>query len=128
MTSTVYEDLKANCEHAAEWYEKMAAGMRYCPMCCELLDADHCDECDEDTDDLYTYLADNVYDVRVTTDIHRETLYGCRLMIAGGGPNIFIDTNREAICGYWGMDEVVIPLSSRCVDAINSVIEEWIRY
>lgn len=118
------EELKKYCEHTAEWYEKMAAGLRYCPTCCRLLETDHCDTCDEDTQDLYEYLADNVYDVRITTDLH-HTLYGCRLMVAGGGPNIYIDTNKDAICGYWGADSCEIPLSSRCVDAINSIIEEW---
>lgn len=123
--STTYEDLKNNCESAADWYEKLASGMRYCPVCCELTESDHCEECDEDTEDIHEYLANNVYDVRITTDLHREVLYGCRLMIAGGGPNIYIDTNEEAICGYWGADEAKVYLSERCVKAINDVVESW---
>ena len=126
--SSVYEDLKESCEYAAEFYEDMANGMLYCPNCCILVPEDHCGGCGETPQGLSEYLADNVYDARVTTDIHGTEMYSCRLMIAGGGPNIYIDTGVGAICGYWGSDEVAVPLSSRCCDAINQAIDLWRDY
>ena len=125
MSEETREKLYDACEHAAGWYERMAAGERYCPSCGKLVTAERCDECDEDTEDMHDYLADNTYDVKVITDLHGDELYGCRLMIACGGPNIYIDTEKGIVEGLWGTDRAEVLLSGGCVGEIDDIIKEW---
>ncbi|QJA42987.1 hypothetical protein [Phaeobacter phage MD18] len=44
-----------------------------------------------------------VYDVEYTVSGNLEFM-GARLMVAGGGPNIYINTRTETVQGYWGSD------------------------
>ena len=48
---------------------------------------------------------DGVYDIEWIT--HRDKSYkAARLMVAGGGPNIWVNTQTEMVEGYWGADEI----------------------
>lgn len=47
----------------------------------------------------YDYLQD-VYDINYITNSDK-TYKGARLLVAFGGPNIWIDTNLEQVEGYW---------------------------
>ena len=48
---------------------------------------------------------DHVYDIRYLVD--REKCYmGCELMVAGGGPTIWVNTYTKEVEGYWGGDRV----------------------
>jgi len=44
------------------------------------------------------------YDIKYTID-GDGTYLGVRVMIAGGGPNVYLDTYQEEIQGYWGNDK-----------------------
>ena len=47
----------------------------------------------------------DVYDVEWIT--HNAHSYkAARLMVAGGGPNIWVNTQTEMVEGYWGADEI----------------------
>ena len=47
----------------------------------------------------------DVYDVEWIT--HQDHSYkAARLLVAGGGPNIWVNTQTEMIEGYWGTDKV----------------------
>ena len=47
----------------------------------------------------------DVYDVEWIT--HNDHSYkAARLMVAGGGPNIWVNTQTEMVEGYWGADEI----------------------
>ena len=47
----------------------------------------------------------DVYDVEWIT--HQDHSYkAARLMVAGGGPNIWVNTQTEMVEGYWGADEI----------------------
>ena len=39
----------------------------------------------------------------ITTQDHNYK--ACRLMVAGGGPNIYVNTQTEQVEGYWGSDK-----------------------
>lgn len=53
------------------------------------------------------YLSD-CYDIKVIVDLHDTSdVYGARIMVAGGGPNIYIDTSENTVEGYWGSTKVV---------------------
>ena len=48
---------------------------------------------------------EGVYDIRYIVD--REKRYmGCELMVAGGGPTIWVNTWTKEVEGYWGGDRV----------------------
>ena len=46
-------------------------------------------------------------------------LMGIRIMIACGGPNIWIDTFEKTVHGYWGGDEAISYLTDDCCEKIE---------
>ena len=47
----------------------------------------------------------DVYDIEwITSNDHKYK--AARLMVAGGGPNIWVNTQTEMVEGYWGADEI----------------------
>ena len=48
---------------------------------------------------------DGVYDIEWIT--HQDKTYkAARLLVAGGGPNIWVNLQTNTVDGYWGCDEV----------------------
>ena len=70
---------------------------------------------------------DDYYDVKWILD-HNKDYFACRICVAFGGPNIFIDTWEKCVCGYWGADEVKYPMTFAAVDAVDRVMEEQFRW
>jgi len=63
--------------------------------------AEH-DESDEGT--LATRFMDHVYNIEWIT--HQDKSYkAARLMVAGGGPNIWVNLQTNTVDGYWGTDK-----------------------
>jgi hypothetical protein len=61
------------------------------------------DEDDEGT--LASRFMEHVYDIEWIT--HRDKTYkAARLLVAGGGPNIWVNLQTNTVDGYWGCDEV----------------------
>ena len=51
---------------------------------------------------------EDVYDIRYIVD--REKRYiGAELMVAGGGPTIWVNLDTKYVEGYWGGDRVTEP-------------------
>ena len=48
---------------------------------------------------------DHVYDIRYIVDGEKKYL-GAMLMVAGGGPTIWVNTWTKEVEGYWGGDRV----------------------
>jgi hypothetical protein len=48
---------------------------------------------------------ENTYDIRylVSSD---KSFMGAEILVAGGGPTIWVDTFREQVTGWWGTDRV----------------------
>lgn len=46
---------------------------------------------------------------------------GARLLVSYGGPNIYIDTERSVVEGYWGFNEVVLDYDSV---SFNDTVQE----
>ena len=64
--------------------------------------AEH-DESDEGT--LSSRFMDHVYDIEwITRNDH--TYKAARLLVAGGGPNIWVNLQTNTVDGYWGTDKV----------------------
>ena len=51
---------------------------------------------------------EDVYDIRYIVDREKRYL-GAELLVAGGGPTIWVDTFTREVRGYWGGDKVVEP-------------------
>ena len=51
---------------------------------------------------------EDVYDVRYIVDSKKKYL-GAMLMVAGGGPTIWVNTWTKEVEGYWGGDKVLEP-------------------
>jgi len=50
---------------------------------------------------------DGYYNVEYYVNSDRSTVNGARFMVAGGGPNIFIDTKYKTVEGYWWSDKYI---------------------
>ena len=51
---------------------------------------------------------EDVYDIRYIVD-HEKKYLGAMLMVAGGGPTIWVNTWSGYVEGYWGGDKVLEP-------------------
>jgi hypothetical protein len=51
---------------------------------------------------------EDVYDIRYIVDREKRYL-GAELMVAGGGPNIWVNLDTKYVEGYWGGDKVLEP-------------------
>ena len=64
------------------------------------------DEDDEGT--LATRCMEHVYDIRYIVD-REKRYYSAELLVAGGGPTIWVNLNTKEVEGYWGGDRVTEP-------------------
>ena len=48
---------------------------------------------------------EDTYDIRYLLDSSKRFL-GAEILVAGGGPTIWVDTFREQVTGWWGTDRV----------------------
>ena len=51
---------------------------------------------------------EGTYDIRYYVDREKRYL-GAGIMVAGGGPNIWVNTYTKEVEGYWGGDKVLEP-------------------
>ena len=51
---------------------------------------------------------EDTYDIRYYVDSSKRYL-GAEIMVAGGGPNIWVNTYTQQVEGYWGGDKVLEP-------------------
>ena len=68
---------------------------------------------------------EDVYDIRYIVD--REKRYmAAELMVAGGGPNIWVNLDTKYVEGYWGGDKVEHPFTDRL--GLDDYCEEMYGY
>ena len=53
---------------------------------------------------------EDVYDIRYIVDRDKQ-YYSAELLVAGGGPTIWVSLNEMEVQGYWGGDRVTVPFS-----------------
>lgn len=84
----------------------------------EIKDYDFYEQVDEETDEEGNWYFEDTYN---TDYIWRlgYGLMGVRIMIACGGPNIWVDTFEKTVHGYWGGDEAIAYLSDDCCAKIE---------
>ena len=67
---------------------------------------------DEETGEKRTETAgdwmEDVYDIRYLVDREKRYL-GAELLVAGGGPTVWVNLNTKEVEGYWGGNRVTYP-------------------
>lgn len=132
---------REHCKRIAEELEAYAEGTVYrCPECGEIIEWDNeqyndeeaeytCQCCGETFDEsdlealsVYDFIAD-VYDIeyRIGSDMEYRSV---KIMVACGGPNIYIDTARRMVQLYWWTDYAEYPISSDAAEELDSIMEE----
>lgn len=134
---------REHCKAIAERLEAITEGRMYrCPECGEYVEDNQlfC-ECgcqvdligDEENDsdpweqaNLYDFFEGGIYDVefRIGSD---KQFRSVKIMVACGGPNIYIDTAAGSVLLYWWTDRAEYPLDPDTVEAVNEWAEEWYK-
>ena len=133
-------DNTAHCIDIANELDAFASGdMIRCPECGEIvslpyeegenieldcgckIDIDDLDDLDEVN--IYDYFEDRPLDIEYTINSDLEYV-GARIMIAFGGPNIYINTNNKRVELYWWNENAYAALSDRAVEAIDEYFED----
>lgn len=142
------DEARALCKAYADELEAIASGNAYiCPICGEVITADEMDESeqeDEDGNTLYScphcganfeedeaeqasicdYFKNNdIYNIEYRIDAQND-LRSVEIMIACGGPNIYIDTGKNAICLYWWGTSGEYPIDSDTAAAVEEYARE----
>ena len=115
-----------HCTQIAENLKKYADGrMAKCPNCGEVFeDSENCPYCEEELEEqsLFDYFEDAL-DIEYRIGSDRE-YRSARIMIACGGPNIYIDTQSGKVELYWWNEEGEAWIDDEVVDVINEFLEE----
>lgn len=127
-------DQLERCKHIAEALEEYAAGTLYkCPECDELhtitgekyaCPCGFTGDVDEyEQQSIFDYLADALdIEYRIGSD---KEYRSCEILVAWGGPNIYIDTARALVKLFWWGDRAEYGLSRDAADAIDDAMEEY---
>ena len=68
---------------------------------------------------------EDTYDIRYYVDREKRYL-GAEIMVAGGGPTIWVNTYTKQVEGYWGGDKVLEPFIDEL--GLDDYCEEIYRY
>jgi len=132
------EENRNHCKHIAREIEAYTDGNVYrCPECDEEIrfpdnvgDKYRCPHCHNvaDVDEyeqlsIWDYMSD-ILDIEYRCGSDRE-YRSCKIMVACGGPNIYIDTAGALVKLYWWTEYAEYPLSYEARDAIDEWAEEY---
>ena len=68
---------------------------------------------------------EGTYDIRYLVDREKHYL-GAEILVAGGGPTIWVDTWDKEVKGYWGADRVTCPFADNI--GLDDYCEEMYGY
>jgi len=68
---------------------------------------------------------EGTYDIRYLVDREKRYL-GAEILVAGGGPTIWVDTWRDQVKGWWGGDKVIVSYADNL--GLNDYCEEMYGY
>lgn len=131
---------REHCKRIAEELEEYAEGLVYtCPECgsiCTIEEDENddgetiyktsCGCCLEDEPDEQLSVLDfiqDAYDIEYRVGSDRE-YRSVKIMVACGGPNIYIDTARRLVTLHWWTDYAEYPISSTACDALDEYMQE----
>lgn len=136
------------CKEIADQLEAVVNGvMMECPHCgnytdkhnyydsdSEICVCEHCGETIEGAAEaneisLYDYLADEIFDMEYTVSIEYNgmTLRGCKIMIACGGPNIYLNTNSGDVELFWWNEQGRYSMDTDVIEALDEFAREMLE-
>lgn len=134
-----YQDAEnfKHCARIADTLAEYVAGNVYkCPECgheftapddCEKYRCPHCEFTDDlneyEQQSLYDYL-ENCLDIEYRCNSRRE-YRSVQIMIAWGGPNIYLDTASGDVELYWWGDRAKYRMDNNVVEALDEWAEEY---
>lgn len=72
--------------------------------------------------DLFDYLSDGLdYEFRIGLD---GNLRSVKIMLAFGGPNIYLDTANGTVLGYWGCETAKARVSDEICTEIEAIFDD----
>ena len=83
------------------------------------------DEITEGKADPSRWLERCGYDIRYLVDREKRFM-GAEILVAGGGPTIWVDTFKEQVTGWWGADRVEWYFQDNM--GLNDYMEEMYGY
>lgn len=89
-----------------------------CPNCSEEIE-----ESDLEAVSIYDYFDGDIFDIEYRIGSDRQ-YRSVSIMVACGGPNIYIDTKRKAVLLYWWTDYAEYPISTEAAEEIDRYFEE----
>lgn len=131
-------ETRDHCKHIADTLEAYATGTIFmCPHCGEeyeipddVGDKFRCPECGTVEEigefeplSIWDYFGD-VYDLEFRIDSSKE-YRSVRIMVACGGPNIYIDTASGNVELYWWTDRARYAMTQETINAVNEWAEEY---
>jgi DNA-directed RNA polymerase subunit RPC12/RpoP len=129
---------REHCKRIAEDVEDYALGRVYrCPDCHELLtlpddegEKYRCPDCgtvhdigDLEQQSIWDYTEDAL-DIKFVVSSRRE-VESVKIMIACGGPNIYINTDTGYVELYWWGDRASYPLCSEAIEELDNWAAEY---
>ena len=128
---------REHCKHIAHTLEYYANGQMWrCEDCGEVFndyengdewDGETCPHCGETGDfeqlSIYDWLEDALeFKYTINGDM---TYCAGRVMVAYGGPNIYVDTMQGAVQLFWWTDRAEYPLTRDAINALDEALEEF---
>ena len=83
------------------------------------------EEITEGKEDPSRWLERCGYDIRYLVDREKRFM-GAEILVAGGGPTIWVDTFKEQVTGWWGADRVEWYFQDNM--GLNDYMEEMYGY
>ncbi len=131
---------REHCKEIALRLEAIADGRMYrCPECGEFVEDNQlCCNCgtqldligDEENDiepweqvNLWDFFEGGIYNIEYRINAEKE-YRSVQIMIACGGPNIYIDTAARAVQLYWWTDRAEYSIDPSTCDIIDDYFEE----
>lgn len=107
------------CPDCGEVHDLSNAGDAYkCPDCGKVFPVDEWEVLG-----MWDYF-DDFLDIDYITN-HKKEYKACRVLVAYGGPNIYIDTYSGAVELYWWSDRARFPLRRDTMDQIDEWAEDF---
>lgn len=133
----LYKGLDENTRHCktiADVIEAYANGRVFrCPDCGEIVTIDNdvdindieiCPECGAELEQLTVWdYFDDYYNIEYRCDNYKEYT-SVEIMIACGGPNIYVDTAEKAVKLYWWTESAKWCLTSNTCEQIDEMFKE----
>lgn len=83
------------------------------------------DDYEQDIEQSYIDILEDALDIEVAHSIGSTPTYlGAKIYVALGGPNIWIDTRFNLMCGAWWGDSYDYPLNNDLCEMLDDYIQE----